>query len=365
MVIAVNDAWHAKKGETTHDRLEDGTLPFHSIFALDHAITVHERLYGQNPMKFISHHTAQLGKQLYDGLMSLKHSNGLPMCRIYKDENAVYGDPTLQGATVAFNVLKSDGSLVPYGEVEKAADNRNIYVRSGSLCNPGGVATYLNWSPAEMKAAYAAGHRCSNPTQIMLGKATGVVRVSLGGMSTRADVQTLLRFLDEVYLEGCNGALASPTLGTGQIAPLSPPASPGPIDSSPLNIPLNHTAGNPTPSMGESHQTTGDVAWETHSFSQASESQTPIDAENPKYPPFNPQDYVKMRRPWDEELRRRAAAAKVQVGMEIKVREIEDSNSVSRNGTPSAKARKFGRSVVNLLRTKNHFAEHNGYELNQ
>ncbi|KAK1022084.1 hypothetical protein LTR33_018314, partial [Friedmanniomyces endolithicus] len=96
MVIAVNDTWHAKKNSSIHDRLEDGTLPFHSIFALDHGMNVHERLYGPNPMKFISHHTSQLGKQLYNSLSNLTHSNGLPLCRIYKDDNTTYGDPSVQ-----------------------------------------------------------------------------------------------------------------------------------------------------------------------------------------------------------------------------------------------------------------------------
>jgi molybdenum cofactor sulfurtransferase len=40
MVIAINDTWHAKKDLSTHDRLEDGTLPFHSILALNHVSSV-------------------------------------------------------------------------------------------------------------------------------------------------------------------------------------------------------------------------------------------------------------------------------------------------------------------------------------
>lgn len=200
MIITINDTWHAKKDTSIHDRLEDGTLPFHSIFALDHAMNVHERLYGPNPMKFISMHTARLGKQMYDGLVNLYHANGRPAALVYKDEQAIYGDPTVQGSTIAFNVLRADGTIVGYTDVEEAADDRNIYVRSGSLCNPGGIATYLEWSPAEMKAAYQAGHRCSHPTQVMHGKPTGVVRVSMGAMSTAADVTGFLNFIKELYL---------------------------------------------------------------------------------------------------------------------------------------------------------------------
>ncbi|KAI4777915.1 PLP-dependent transferase [Aureobasidium sp. EXF-3400] len=201
MVVTINDTWHARKTASTHDALEDGTLPFHSIFALDHAINVHERLYGSEPMKFISRHTAQLSRQLYDNLCNLRHRNGKPVIRIYKESSTIYGDSKTQGATIAFNVLKSDGSLIPYTEVEKSANGHNIYIRSGSLCNPGGMATYLNWTPAEMKAAFASGHRCSNPTEIVDGKATGVVRVSLGGMSTASDIRALISFLRASYVD--------------------------------------------------------------------------------------------------------------------------------------------------------------------
>jgi molybdenum cofactor sulfurtransferase len=201
MVVTINDTWHARKTATIHDALEDGTLPFHSIFALDHAINTHKRLYGPEPMKFISRHTAQLSKQLHDNLCNLRHRNGKSVIRMYKESSTVYGDSKTQGATVAFNVLKSDGSLIPYTEVEKAANGHGIYIRSGSLCNPGGMATYLEWTPAEMKAAFASGHRCSNPTEVVGGKATGVVRVSLGGMSTASDIRALISFLSASYVD--------------------------------------------------------------------------------------------------------------------------------------------------------------------
>ncbi|KAK0818342.1 hypothetical protein LTR75_002655 [Friedmanniomyces endolithicus] len=368
MVIAVNDTWHAKKNSSIHDRLEDGTLPFHSIFALDHGMNVHERLYGPNPMKFISHHTSQLGKQLYNSLSNLTHSNGLPLCRIYKDDNTTYGDPSVQGATVAFNVQLADGSMVPYEEVEEAADDQGIFVRSGSLCNPGGMATYLNWSPAEMKAAYAAGHRCSKPTQIMLGKPTGVVRVSLGAMSIAADVQALIRFLDDTYCHGANKALVSTPISLAHNTPLSPPPSPGPKPTiSPLNIPhaLYVPPQQSTPSLFQTTPSRPSIPEPTTSWDSTALPQHPsplpttIEPERAKNPPWNPQDYINMRKPWEAEMRKQHAQNYNNVGMEIKVHEMEDASTFSRNPTPSVKARKFGRSVVNLLRTKSHFVESN------
>ena len=152
-------------------------------------------------MEFISKHTSQLGKRLYEGLSKMMHSNGTPVVRIYNDVDTTYGDPSVQGATIAFNVQRPNECLIGFEEVEEAANEKQIYVRSGSLCNPGGVATYLNWSPAEMRAAYAGGHRCANPQQIIFGKATGVVRISLGAMSVASDVKTFLNFLEEVYMD--------------------------------------------------------------------------------------------------------------------------------------------------------------------
>ena len=354
MIISIQDTWHAKKEGSLHDRLEDGTLPFHSIFALDHAMTVHERLYGPNPMKFISHHTAQLGKMLYDGLTSFKHSNGSPLCRIYKDDAAVYGDPSLQGATIAFNVMKADGTLIGYEDVEEAADERSIFVRSGSLCNPGGVATYLGWSPADMRAAYAAGHRCSNPTQIMLGRPTGVVRVSLGAMSTAGDVRTLLRFLETVYLDqegqpraavsqatrmARNVHIAAGARPTSPVTPVSPGLIPPAMNPSGLHalpVPSSDTNGSELP------------PW--------TQPESVIAVEPPERPRFVPADYIKYRKPWEEELRKGQYA---NMGMEIKVREMDDSSLSRINATPSVKARKFGRSMVNLLRTKSHFQDGN------
>ncbi|KAF2861200.1 PLP-dependent transferase [Piedraia hortae CBS 480.64] len=199
MVVAVDDTWHALKDTSTHDRLEDGTLPFHAIIALDHAINVHKRLYGPEPMKFVSEHTSDLARQTYEALAGLRHANGTPVCRIYTDASARYGDALTQGATIAFNIRRSDGSMIGYEEIERAANARSVYIRSGSLCNPGGVATYLGWTAPQMRSAYAAGHRCSKPRQIVAGKSTGVVRISFGAMNTIEDVQALLRFMN-IYM---------------------------------------------------------------------------------------------------------------------------------------------------------------------
>ncbi|KAF2239919.1 PLP-dependent transferase, partial [Viridothelium virens] len=191
--------WHAKKQTQPHASLEDGTLPFHSIIALDHALDTHAALFGS--MALVSAHTAHLVRELHARLTALRHASpeGAPVVRVYNDEGAVYGGAVTQGATVAFNVLRADGTVVGYADVERAADKEGIAVRSGSLCNPGGMAGYLEWGAGEMREAYANGHRCSDPVQLVDGKPTGVVRVSLGAMSTMRDVKRWVEFVEGRY----------------------------------------------------------------------------------------------------------------------------------------------------------------------
>jgi selenocysteine lyase/cysteine desulfurase len=151
MVSAIGSAWHKSKaldssvgqegGHALHEGLEDGTLPFHSILALGEAIEIHKRLYGS--MATVSRHTTSLVRVMYEGMSGLRHPNGQPLCHIYGEDEA-FGDPSQQGATVAFNIFKQDGTYVPYSTVESMANDKNIYIRSGgkhtpapgSLCYP-------------------------------------------------------------------------------------------------------------------------------------------------------------------------------------------------------------------------------------
>lgn len=109
MVINATDRceiWTAKK-QSLHEMLEDGTLPFHSIIALDSALSTHARLYGN--MGNISRHTCMLSKVLYDGIKALKHYNGTALGKMYTPDGAAYGDGQRQGPIIAFNIQDSRG----------------------------------------------------------------------------------------------------------------------------------------------------------------------------------------------------------------------------------------------------------------
>ena len=237
-MLTVLDEATAKRKETTiHDGLEDGTLPFHSIVALGCAIDDHKRLYGS--MKTVSQHTSFLIQRLYAGLSRLSYPNGRPLCTIYHDSPSgenYYADPKTQGATIAFNVVQADGSYIGHSIIEQLANDKGIYLRTGGLCNPGGIASVLKIEPWQFKRAWAAGCGCgrSGPSQIINGKPTGVVRASLGAMTTLNDVESLLYFFLETFVKPLASYSLQTLAGTVKektFTPLETPESNSPPDT--------------------------------------------------------------------------------------------------------------------------------------
>ncbi|KAF3006047.1 hypothetical protein E8E13_010860 [Curvularia kusanoi] len=199
MVVCLKEQWHSKKADSLHERLEDGTLPIHSIMALDSAIATHKEIFAS--LERVSQHTGFLAARLYNELSMLRHSNGQDACQIYKDPNSSYRDAATQGPIVAFNLRNEVGGWVSNAEVEKLAAIKNFHLRTGGLCNPGGVAASLNLAPWEMHENFSAGQRCGNENDVMRGKPTGMIRVSLGAMSTMNDVDSFIAFVREFFVE--------------------------------------------------------------------------------------------------------------------------------------------------------------------
>lgn len=199
MVSSGKENWHIRKQGCPHEQLEDGTLPVHSIVALDSALNVHERLFG-SPER-IALHAAFLAGQLCDKLAALRHHDGSKVCQIYQHSSTSYRDSRTQGPIIAFNFRNGEGEWVSNTEVEKLASIRNIQLRSGGLCNPGGIASALDLAPWEMKRNFSAGHRCGNETDAIGGKPTGMLRVSLGAMSNMQDVKTFINFVEEFFVD--------------------------------------------------------------------------------------------------------------------------------------------------------------------
>ena len=198
VVACMGEQWHFRKDDPLHEALEDGTLPIHSIIALDSAITVHERLFGN--FQHISAHTTFLTRLLYQKMKDTRHGNGRSIYEIYED-SALYPQRWDRGPVIAFNFRDSRGQWVSNHEVQKLAIVKNIHLRTGNLCNPGGISDALQIAPEALKDNYVAGLRCGNERDVLGGKPTGVIRVSLGAMSTLSDVHNFLNFVDEFFVD--------------------------------------------------------------------------------------------------------------------------------------------------------------------
>ncbi|KAI1336855.1 molybdenum cofactor sulfurase [Xylariaceae sp. FL0016] len=197
MVSCIKEQWHAPKTQSLHTALEDGTLPIHSIIALDSALDIHANLFVS--MKHVSSHTTFLTRRLFNGLRKLQHGNGEAVCTIYSSISNVTHDRPGVGPVVAFNLRNQAGAWVSLTEFEKLASLKKFHVRTGGLCNPGGIVCALGLEPWEMKQNFSAGFRCGNENDIMSGKPTGVIRVSMGAMSTISDADKFISFIDEFY----------------------------------------------------------------------------------------------------------------------------------------------------------------------
>jgi molybdenum cofactor sulfurtransferase len=110
MTTCIGDVWVARKQSSLHARLEDGTLAIRNILALKCAITIHRELFGG--LRRVSEHTSWLAEALHGRLVALRHFNGAPVCRSYKAPDSTYGDASKQGATVAFNISRSDTTYI-------------------------------------------------------------------------------------------------------------------------------------------------------------------------------------------------------------------------------------------------------------
>lgn len=197
-VVCHKEQWHAPKEHTLHERLEDGTLPVHSIIALDTAIRIRHDLFG--PMSRVEAHVSLLTRRLRDGLGRLSHFNGTPVCEIYSQA----GDDSNRskfGPIIAFNIQNYAGAWVSLAEVEKLAGLKGIHIRTGGVCNPGGISAALGLEPWEIKRNFSVGFRCGSDNDIIAGKPTGVIRASLGAISTVSDVDAFVSFIDEFYRE--------------------------------------------------------------------------------------------------------------------------------------------------------------------
>jgi len=170
---------------------EDGTPNFLGIAALESGFQFRERI----GMDRAAAHVRSLTGQLIEGLLAMKHRNGAPVVRLY-------GPATLgmRGGIVAFNVLSSDGIVVPFETVEVRANERGVFLRGGCFCNPGAAEAAFGFEPQALARALDGlfGTFSIPGLRSRLGdSAVGAVRASLGVANSAGDVDRALSLVEE------------------------------------------------------------------------------------------------------------------------------------------------------------------------
>ncbi|CAM9990697.1 unnamed protein product, partial [Choristocarpus tenellus] len=132
-----------------------------------------------------------------------------------------------QGPVVALSILRPGGEHVGYAEVEKLAGLEDIQLRTGCFCNPGACQAALGLSDEEIRDNFERGHVCWDSHDLVNGQPTGLVRVSLGWMSTWEDTEAFVDFVESRFVVS-DPLMAEPFRVCVSIGVLGPSETPSP-----------------------------------------------------------------------------------------------------------------------------------------
>ncbi|EGG20974.1 molybdenum cofactor sulfurase [Cavenderia fasciculata] len=187
-----SERFHAFR-ENNSQKFEDGTVDYLGIVSLKHGFDILENLGMDN----ISKHTFSLIQYAKEQMSEMVHASGIPLVTIYTDNH--YQSSLEQGGIINFNISGPSGQLLGFNEVEKLASLRNIFIRTGCFCNPGACHGYLGLSKKDIINHLDSGHVCWDDKDIIDGKLTGSLRVSVGYMSNFNDIYVCLKKYKRKY----------------------------------------------------------------------------------------------------------------------------------------------------------------------
>jgi molybdenum cofactor sulfurtransferase len=169
---------------------EDGTIDYLNIPAVEIGLK-HLESIGYD---VIHERVCSLTGWLLENLTSLRHSNGVPLVR-------VYGPTTLdrRGGAVAVNFYDSDKKALDHRFIEQQANEASISLRTGCFCNPGAGEIALGISRLELDVCFT---QPGNEERLTVddfrhcidGKSSGAVRISVGMVTNFSDIQRFLEF---------------------------------------------------------------------------------------------------------------------------------------------------------------------------
>jgi len=182
-----------------HDYMEDGTVSYLDIIALNVSIDKFNELTFNIGFKLIRFYLNDLTDYLYKKLNDLKHFNDQRLVEIYRNNN----NNNNNGPIIAFNLLNSKNKYISFNLVDKLAQQDNIHLRTGCFCNIGACQMFMKHLK-ENNNYYQQGHKCGDHIDLINEMPTGAIRISLGYCSIRKDVDHFLNFLIQNFLETTN-----------------------------------------------------------------------------------------------------------------------------------------------------------------
>ena len=169
---------------------EDGTINYLNIPAIKTGLQHLEKV----GIETIGERVHCLTGWLLDNLLSLQHSNGKPMVRIYGPT-----DTWMRGGTVTLNFYGPDERLLDYRRIEELANAERISLRTGCFCNPGSGEIAEGLTTEDMMAGFNAGPDLNLPHFVQViqhrgNKSAGAIRISVGLATNFTDVYRFMHF---------------------------------------------------------------------------------------------------------------------------------------------------------------------------
>ncbi len=181
------DTYYLHKGAEGY---EDGTLNYLNLPAVEIGLN-HMTRVGYD---VIHSRVSYLTGWLLEKLIDLRHSSGLPVVKIYGPENM-----DARGGTIALNFFDRNGHFIDHLKVEQRANQKNISIRTGCFCNPGGGELALGISAEELTSCFAIrpNMEYEDFRRCIDDKSNGAVRISIGLVSNFDDVNQFLEFASQ------------------------------------------------------------------------------------------------------------------------------------------------------------------------
>jgi len=168
---------------------EDGTVDYLNLPAIETGLRFLDRI----GLETIHERVGVLGRRLLAALDTLTHSDGSPAATIYGPR-----EWERRGATIAFNFLHPDGTIVDERYVDRIAARHNVSLRTGCFCNPGaGEVAFTISRETLVGSEFGPGMTLDDYVREIGLPSGGAIRASLGVASNDQDVDRFLRFAEE------------------------------------------------------------------------------------------------------------------------------------------------------------------------